>query len=353
MANVKSRQAIVAKEGRRSMLFIQSRRRFLAGLSAASAASLVGVHRSFAAEPLPETTSVRLAKIKGICIAPQYAAEELLHAEGFTDVRYVMTETAVGQSEAIASGQVDFSLNFAAPLVLTMDAGGAITVLAGVHPGCFELFGNETIRGIRDLKGKSVGVQALGSSPHVFLTGMAAYVGLDPINDINWVTSPDIKPMTLFAEGKIDAFLGFPPEPQELEARHIGHVVINSAVDRPWSQYFCCMLSGNADFVRSNPAATKRVVRAILKAADLCVSEPERVARQIVDDGFTANYDYALQTMTDVPYNKWREYDPEDTIRFYALRLQEAGMIRSSPQKIISNGTDWRFLDEVKRELKT
>ena len=69
-------------------------------------------------------------------------------------------------------------------------------------------------------------------------------------------------------------------------------------------------------------------------------------------DGFTANYDYALQTMTDVPYNKWREYDPEDTIRFYALRLQEAGMIRSGPQKIIADGTDWRFLNELKRELK-
>jgi NitT/TauT family transport system substrate-binding protein len=109
------------------------------------------------------------------------------------------------------------------------------------------------------------------------------------------------------------------------------------------------MLAANTDFVQNNPIATKRVVRAILKAADLCVSEPQRVARQIVDDGFTANYDYALQTMTDVPYNKWREYDPEDTIRFYALRLQEAGMIRSGPQKIIADGTDWRFLNELKR----
>ncbi|RUV75581.1 MAG: ABC transporter substrate-binding protein [Mesorhizobium sp.] len=335
------------------MQIIQSRRRFLAGLSAAGAASLIGVQQSLAAQPPPETSSVRLAKIRGICIAPQYVAEGLLHGEGFTEVRYVMTEPAAGQSDAIASGQVDFTLNFAAPLVVAMAAGGPITVLAGVHPGCFELFGNENIRGIRDLKGKSVGVQSLGSSPHVFLTGMAAYVGLDPVKDINWVTSPSIKPMTLFMRGEIDAFLGFPPEPQELRAQNVGRVVINSAVDRPWSQYFCCMLGGNADFVQNNPIATKRVVRAILKAADLCVSEPQRVARQIVEDGFTANYDYALQTMTDVPYNKWREYDPEDTIRFYALRLQEAGMIKSGPQEIITNGTDWRFLDELKRELKT
>ncbi|RWO75233.1 MAG: ABC transporter substrate-binding protein [Mesorhizobium sp.] len=335
------------------MQIVQSRRTFLAGAASVGAAGLLGTSTPAWADAPPETTTIRLAKIKGICIAPQYVAEELLHAEGFSDVRYIMTETAAGQSDAIASGNVDFTLNFAAPLVVTMDAGGPITVLAGVHPGCFELFGNEKIRGIRDLKGKSVGVQALGSSPHVFLTGMAAYVGLDPINDVNWVTSPDIKPMALFAEGKIDAFLGFPPEPQELKARHVGHVVINSAVDRPWSQYFCCMLAGNTDFVQNNPIATKRVVRAILKAADLCVSEPQRVAQQIVDNGFTANYDYALQTMTDVPYNKWREYDPEDTIRFYALRLQEAGMIKSTPKTIITNGTDWRFLDELKREMKT
>ena len=276
-----------------------------------------------------------------------------MRAEGFTDVRYVETETSTGQSDAVASGEVDFTLNFAAPLVVAMDADRAITVLAGVHPGCFELFGNDAIHNITDLKGKSVGVQGLGSSPHLFLTGMAAYVGLDPVKDINWVNSPDIKPMALFAEGKIDAFLGFPPEPQELRARKIGHVVVSSAVDRPWSQYFCCMLAGNTDFVQNNPAATKRSVRAILKAADLCVAEPQRVARQIVENGFTSNYEYALQTMTDVPYNKWREYDPEDTLRFYALRLQEAGMIKSTPRTIIARGTDWRFLAELKRELKT
>ena len=53
-----------------------------------------------------------------------------------------------------------------------------------------------------------------------------------------------------------------------------------------------------------------------------------------------------------MPYSKWREYDPEDTVRFYALRLREAGMIKSSPQKIIAEGTDWRFLNELERELK-
>ena len=74
--------------------------------------------------------------------------------------------------------------------------------------------------------------------------------------------------------------------------------------------YFCCMLAGNANFVRNNPIATKRVLGAILKAADLCATEPKRVAQQIVDAGLSQRYDYAVQAMNDVPYNKWREYDP-------------------------------------------
>jgi NitT/TauT family transport system substrate-binding protein len=53
-----------------------------------------------------------------------------------------------------------------------------------------------------------------------------------------------------------------------------------------------------------------------------------------------------------MPY-KWREYDPEDTVRFFALRMHEIGMIKSSPQKIIAQGTDWRFLKQLKKELKT
>jgi NitT/TauT family transport system substrate-binding protein len=335
------------------MQTVHSRRDFLANasLAAAGAAGFLGARGSLADEGPPETTTVRLSRIPGICIAPQYVVEELLRAEGFTEVRYVAVD-AGRHSERMARGELDFSLNFAAPLVLSIDAGDPVTVVSGVHSGCFELFANERVRSVLDLKGKSVGVQGLGSIPHIFLAVMATYVGLDPVNDINWVASPSVKPKELFADGKIDAFLGFPPEPQELRARNIGHVILNSAVDRPWSQYFCCLLSARRDFVHEHPIATKRVTRAILKATDLCVTEPERVARMLIDGGFTERYDYALQALTEVPYDRWREYDPEDTIRFYALRLHEAGMITSTPQRILAEGTDWRFLNELKRELK-
>jgi NitT/TauT family transport system substrate-binding protein len=253
----------------------------------------------------------------------------------------------------LARGEIDFAMDFATALAIPIDQGAPITVLAGVHVGCYELFAHEGINSVLDLKGKTVGVgQNLGSDPHVFVTAMATHVGLDPLKDIKWVTS-DVNAFDLFVQRKTDAFLGFPPEPQELRARKIGHVVVNSLQDRPWSQYFCCMLATNANYAAKYPAATKRVVRAVLKANDICVSEPERVARLLVKDGYTKRYEPALQALTEISYAKWRDHDPEDTVRFFSLRLREAGMIKSSPQKIIASGTDWRFLNEIKRELKT
>ena len=97
--------------------------------------------------------------------------------------------------------------------------------------------------------------------------------------------------------------------------------------------------------------ATKRAVRAIAKATDFCAAEPEQAARLVASKGY--QYDYALQTMKEIPYARWRDYDPEDAIRFYALRLREAGMIKASPATLIAQGTDWRIFNELKRELKT
>jgi NitT/TauT family transport system substrate-binding protein len=182
---------------------------------------------------------------------------------------------------------------------------------------------------------------------------MMAYVGMDPRKDATWVEGvTQAETVRLFVDGKADAFLGFPPQPQELRARKVGRVIVNTTQDRPWSHYFCCMLAGRRDFVRSNPVATRRALRAILKATELCAREPERAARYMVDKGYGSSYAIALEVVKDVSYGAWRAFDPEATLRFYALRLHEVGMIKMTPQKILAQGSDFRFLNELKRELK-
>jgi NitT/TauT family transport system substrate-binding protein len=148
---------------------IQTRRRFVAGLAAAGAAGLVTAPRALSAEGSLETTAVRFIKNSGICIAPQYAAEELLRPEGFTEIVYVDTPAREGSAKAIAD-RVDFTLSFAVNHILAIDAGAPITVLGGVHIGCYELFAGEGIRTITGLMGKSVGLEA---APEIAMSVMS------------------------------------------------------------------------------------------------------------------------------------------------------------------------------------
>jgi NitT/TauT family transport system substrate-binding protein len=348
------------------MHIVQSRRDFLTALSAASAAGIFSARASLAEEGPPETTTIRIRVDPGvvklvdqgvenpICLAPKYVAEELLRAEGFTDIRYIAVQGGPAYTQALARGDIDFAMMFAPGVVRRLDAGVPITGLAGVHPGCFELFVHERIGTFADLKGKHVGIdEGHGSTEQLYVSIMAAHVGLDPQNDIKWVTTDEVaSPMDLFVRGTIDAYLAFVPQPHHLRARKIGRVLVDMALDRPWSQYFCCILVGHPDFVRQYPVATKRALRAILKATDLCAAEPDRAARRLVERGFAQHYDMAHKVLTELPYNVWRELDPEDSLRFYGLWLHEFGMIDSTPNQIIVEGTYWRFLNELKRELK-
>jgi NitT/TauT family transport system substrate-binding protein len=331
-----------------------SRRRFLANAAAVGAAVYCGLPRTAIAEPPPETSRIRLAQLPAICAAPQYVAEELLRAEGFTDIEYVeLTDTKTAGAYNIATGRCDVTMWDVPALMPLLDAREPVVVIAGIHAGCFELFGNERVRGIRDLKGKTVAVSVIGGSEYVLLSSMLAYVGLEPKKDVHWITGKTLRDsMRLFVEGQADAFLGFAPQPQELRARKIGRVIVNTAEDRPWSQYFCCVVAGNRDFVRKHPVATKRALRAILKGADVCTQEPERAAHTLTARGWEPRYDIALEVLKSLPYRRWREANPEDTLRFHALRLHEGGIIKTDPNTLIARGTDWRLLDQIKKELK-
>jgi NitT/TauT family transport system substrate-binding protein len=328
------------------------RREFIKSVSAlAGTSGLLGYDiRPSAAEPPPETTKLRIHENTLTCIAPQLVAQELLYAEGFTDVQYVkyLKDTQHWPPEDLLAGEVDITFSFTPTDIGFVDAGAPVVILAAAHTGCVELVASDHIRTTRDLKGKTVGTN---TDTRVFISMFAAYVGLDPQKDINWVPIPPGEWVSLFTQGKIDAFMCSPPLSLELRHKKIGHTLVNTTIDKPWSQHSCCLIASTKEFVRRYPVATKRALRAILKGVDLCALEPSRVAHFIADRGL-ASYDITLQGLRELPYGKWREINPVDSLRFWALRMHEVGAIKSSPQQIIAQGTDWRFLNELKKELK-
>jgi NitT/TauT family transport system substrate-binding protein len=327
-----------------------SRRRFLMQASAVGAASLLWLPGESRAEPPPETNKLRIHEDALTCVAPQLVAREMLYAEGFTEVQYVkyLKDTQNWPPEDLLAGEVDITFSFSPTDIRFVDAGAPVVILAAAHTGCVELVASEHIRSTRDLKKKSVGID---TDTRVFISMFAAYVGLDPQKDINWVSIPFGDWVPLFTQGKIDAFMCSPPLSLELRQKKIGNTLVNTTIDKPWAQYSCCLIASTKEFVSRNPVATKRALRAILKGVDLCAREPGRVARFVADRGL-AGYDITLQGLRELPYASWREIDVADSLRFWALRMRDVGAIKSSPEKIIAQCADLRFLNELKKELK-
>jgi NitT/TauT family transport system substrate-binding protein len=199
------------------MHIMQSRRDFLTSLSAAGTASVFGTGTSFAGEAPPEVATIRLHRDPSICVAPWYIAEDLLRAEGFTDIRYVPVQSGPPEDQLLASGGIDFSLYLPATLLRRWEEGLPITALTGLHSGCFELFAHEPIRTISDLKGKRVGIDFLGTAKHLYVTIMAANIGLDPKRTSNGWRNPTVTRWSCLPKARSMPFSVSRPSPRSCE----------------------------------------------------------------------------------------------------------------------------------------
>ena len=308
--------------------------------------------------PPPETTTVRLVS-PAACDPSSALAKEFLIEEGFTDITYV--RVPVTTTEWLTKDVADFNSGYGNLIAANVDAGLPILALAGIHPGCFELFARPGIATIRDLRGKTVAVNAKNASDQFFgfFSILLAYVGVDPVAEVNFIeVGSDTNALRdAFLDGRSQAFIApaaFGPALHR-NPKNPGKVILDTTTDKPWSQYYCCQLVANRDWARKHPVATKRVTRAFMRAADAVMKDKPRAAHEYVARGFYANAGPADEAITnevikDLSYD-WREFDPEETLRFFALRLADAKLIKSTPQQIIAQGSDFAYMRQLRNEL--
>jgi NitT/TauT family transport system substrate-binding protein len=298
-----------------------------------------------------ETTSIRLYSLPPAnCIAAMYMAEPFLQEEGFTDVQYP-PYTPKDVFAAFADGKIDFGVAYPAIVTPWIADGLPLTILGGIHLGCWEVVATRDIKTMRDFKGKTVSVVGPQFTDGIFMAMTLANVGLDWNKDVTVVNNLPADSAQLLAAGEIDGIVALPPFSTDLRAKGIGHVVLDSIVDPPWSNYYCCSPVANRDWIEQHPVAAKRALRAMLKGADVVAKDPEGVARHMVDRQLTSSFDYTCELLKKMPYDVWRDFDPVDSIRFYALRLKEAGIIKAAPDEILERGTDFRYFQQLRKEL--
>jgi NitT/TauT family transport system substrate-binding protein len=303
-----------------------------------------------------ETTTVRIA-YPVECDPGLFLANDYLLQEGFTDVQFVNTPfTSRGW---ITNNKADFACAHSEFAVGAIDAGLPLRVLTGLHSGCLELWVRDGITRVSDLRGKTISVRVKDISD-LFYAWFATYLGWVGmrLTDVEFITAkgPDdyFGMVDAFKEGRADAVLAGAAEGPRLKRllRAPGHVLLETMTEKPWSQYFCCSLVVNREWARQNPVATRGVTRALLKATDAAAKDPARAARDVVARGLFDDESLVTETMAMCTYN-WPDVDPEETLRFFALRLAEAGLITRTPQQIIAQGTDFAYMRQLKTELRS
>ncbi len=341
---------------------VVSRRTLLrsaAGLALAAVATpLLGAcgddKERVAAQSPTETPTIRIPKVALTAAIAQAVAADFLKEEGFTDLQYVTLRRPEDIFSGFADGEFDMTLLPANMVTVQVDAGDPIVALAGVNAGCFQIVASNAVKTLSDCRGKRLASSGPGFPDDIFLSLTLGNVGIDFRKENTVATHPHDAAVQALLAGEIDAMVTYPPLVNRLRTSDVAHLILDANFDRPWSQYVFSLAMVHRDYLTRNPVATKRALRALLKAADVVAKEPERAALASKAQGFIPEPLYAptLSELPMVPYNVWRTYDPADTLRFYALRLKEAGLVTSTPDQILAKGTDFRFLRELRQEMK-
>ena len=295
--------------------------------------------------PSPETTTIRLTA--GVCDAPLMAAERFLREEGFTDVQISDAATLA----AITGGKADLGTMFVTQLVGQVDNGKALVGIASVHAGCAEVWAPQSVSSLSDLRGRTVAVAAknVDNIGYTFISIALKNAGIDP-KDVNFVVDTD--PMKAYLDGKSDALLAATTVTVALHANpaNKGHLLVDQAMDKPWSEQDCCIVVAGGEWMRANPIAAKRAVRAILRAADSLGADRADAVKAATDKGLfggSKNYDAARAAANMVSLD-WRVLDPARSVRFHAGLMNQVGLVKMSADDLAAKGTDLSILKELK-----
>jgi len=316
--------------------------------------------------PPPETTTLRIAN-PPTCDPGMWLASGYLREEGFTDVQFI--DAPFYDRAWLTKGLADVAPAHPQLLTAAIDAGLPITVLAGLHTGCFELWVDQSIRNVGDLRGRRIAVRAADMTDefYVFFAAILGYQGI-ALRDVHFVEAGDAEDYngmrTAYLEGRADAFFaGGAQGPFLRRAKAPGHVVLDTMMDKPWSTYFCCHLAANRDWARQYPIATKRLTRAVLRASDAAARDRARAvsdsvvlaaSMSLANGKPNTNFrdgPIVTETMAMCTYN-WRDVEPAETLRFFGLRLADAKLIKSTPQQLIDRGTDFAYVRQLRTELR-
>jgi len=264
------------------------------------------------------------------CLAPFYVAieEGYFKREGL-EVAHIRYPGMKEVHEAVSLGKADFSV-VPTHLVNLLEEGFNLKSTLAIHPGCMQGIAdiNQPIYSVEDLKGKRIGLDALGHCPHAFTLWELTKAGLEP-NDVEFkVYPPGDLPLAL-KEGEVDFILPLDPVGQLALDQGIGRLIFSTTYpEHGYSNVYCCTLVINGELADENEEIAAAITRAVADAAASIKGREDQVAQMMIDRQYSiGNPEVHSYLLKHYQFDNVSVEGVKDSLRYYGTIYKHAGIV--------------------------
>lgn len=330
--------------------------RWSGGVVGAAILALVGIaflsmgcHRNAEPTASGEQTKVKVAYLGLTCEAAMFVAQEkgFFQEEGL-EVEFVKTDWE-GLRDGLGLGRFDANYTLLMYLLKPIETGLDVKITGGVHKGCLRVQAGKDsgIEKVADLRGKRIGVPAMGSPPFLFTYRVLAANGIDPNKGVEWVmVAPEVSALALDNK-QVDAVADSEPLGSILMAMDKVRTIADQAVDAPYRDEYCCVAVVSGQLAKRDPARAAKVTRALLKGAAWVDRNPMAAAKLSVEKKYIA----ASEELNSHAISKL-QYRPSvshcrESIDLAIEDMRSAGLLNASTDTAELAQRAWLDLDGV------
>lgn len=253
---------------------------------AASAAGLSGrVFSPAIAGPAPK---VRIAWTEvAACHSPLgFGVAKGFYAKQNVDVE-LFYQGASGQTliQALATNKADVGAGLVLDWLKPLEQGFDVKLFVGSHGGCQRLLASKAsgITTLDQLKGKKIATYGPGAPPKVAFAVTLAKAGIDPEQDVEWVSVPfDIVGESV-GRGDTEAAAHLDPWAYSIQKKY-DLVEIANTQTGIYEGRVCCVLGANGPFLEANKDAIRRIATANLEIHEYTANHPDEVAKWYLEN---------------------------------------------------------------------
>ena len=280
-----------------------------------------------------------------LCAAPFYIAYEkgFFAEEGF-DVTLI-SANAEARKVGLNNGTIPL-VNGDFQFFPSIENDVKVKVVDGLHNGCIKLLvlQDSPIQSVDDLKGKKIGVDEIGGTPHQVASVWLEKNGISALPEDGEVTFLPFDDGNLEVEalkrGDIDVAALWDPFGSVQEKTGDYRVILDISADEPFAGKYCCFLYASEKVLSEDPEKVAALLRAFHKAQNWISENPEETVQIIIEGKYSAIEDAALAAELVAHYEYPSAHDHainkqnvRSDVLYFAQQLHEIGYLTTNPEE--------------------